>query len=151
MCGLGLRPLLPPSCPYFCIYTGLMAGRDRLTALPKTSKTQNKTPSSFSHLHFREWEEQLYLQNVLTFWTFLPQFFPFQNDASHSLITAAICVNLETVYFQKKFQLNSSCQFPFKLLPGFWKEFPRRTWMSWSWGCREGGEGEPWMGEGVRG
>lgn len=67
MCGLGLWPLLPATCPHFCLYTGLVAGRDGLMALPKTSKTQNKTPPSFSRLHFREWEEQLYLQNVLTF------------------------------------------------------------------------------------
>lgn len=36
---------------------------------------------------------------------------------------------------------------PFKCLPGFWMEFPLRTWMSSSWGCRKGAEESHGQGE----
>lgn len=137
----GLCCLLPAPIPAFTL--GWWQVEMTYSPAQDIQETKNKIPSSFSYLYFREWEEKLYLQNVLTFEHFSP-------NSSHlkmmhlGLINAAICVNLETGYFQKKCQLNSSCQLPFKLLPGFWMEFPPRTWRSWSWGCREGSEGEPW-------
>lgn len=81
-----------------CTDTGSMAERARLTTMRETSKSHKQKamfPFWFSCLWFREWEEWLRLQNVLTLWTF-------SSYSSHFRMMHLSLINQQSVWIWRQ-------------------------------------------------